>query len=416
MRGSILGLRCSTASRFLRDRYQLDERPGCVILRVDGRSGAEHAGLHIGDKIVAIGNVPITSGRQFSWELDLLAGVDTVTFTTERRGTRDQVVVQFGRYADEPDDDAYSNYLIARGNRDDATAIENYSKQLDKDPGFDLALTYRAELVMERAGLDASEIAAAEADLQTALEVDPNMAEAHEIYAHLLSWKLSRYDDALAEIQRAIELAHCTPPIGSSDLDCGEIILTRAEVYLARNQPADVALIRQDVGTVGAVEAVARRAAGIASQADSKDVVVQRGAGRCKNDLHIMIPCALWLEGSAWTLDSMAASEATSRLILKNLAGERMAETHFSLAQMIANRGGDLTEVIDQLDLAIHDASCEPAALPGQCTAKYVFARGQTYFVRDMPGDHERAAADFRVVIDVEPYRDEATKDLAFVD
>src|SRR5438105_14575624 len=75
VRGSILGLRCSTASRFLRDRYQLDERPGCVILRVDGRSGAEHAGLRVGDKIVAIGNVPITSGRQFSWALDRSVGM-----------------------------------------------------------------------------------------------------------------------------------------------------------------------------------------------------------------------------------------------------------------------------------------------------------------------------------------------------
>ena len=51
-------------------------------------------------------------------------------------------------------DDAYRNYLIARGNPDDATAIENYSEQLDADPRFDLALAYRAELVMERAALD----------------------------------------------------------------------------------------------------------------------------------------------------------------------------------------------------------------------------------------------------------------------
>jgi tetratricopeptide (TPR) repeat protein len=416
VRGSILGLRCSTASRFLRERYALDNRPGCVILRVDGRSGAEHAGLRVGNKIVAIENMPITSGRQFTWQLGRFAGVRHLTFTIERAGTRDAVSVEFGRYADPPTDDPYSHYLVARGNRDDATAIENYGKQLESDPGFDLALAYRAELVVKRAGTDPAQLAAAEADLQTALEIDPDLAEAHEIYARLLSWKLSRFDDALAHIQRAIELAGCAPPISSSDLDCGEITLTRAEVYLGRNEPGDIALIRQDVGTVGAVVAVARRAAGIASQADSKEVTVQRGAGRCKNDLHVIIPCALSLQGTGWTMDSITASEQSTRMILKNLAGEPMSETHFSLAQMIANRGGDLSEVIEQLNLAVHDASCGPAAVPGQCAAKYVFARGQTYFVRDMPGDRERAAADFRAVIGHEPYSDEAKQDLAFVD
>src|SRR5207302_1143627 len=206
---------------------------------------------------------------------------------------RQQVRVEFGRYADPPVDDPYSAYLIARGNSDAARAIEGYSKQLESDPGFDLALTYRAELVMENAGTNQAQLAAAEADLQSALDVDPDLAEAYEIYARLLRWDPSRIDGALSQIQQAVELAGCTPPIPASDLDCGEIILTRDEVYLARNQPGDVSLIRQDIGSVTTVASVARRAAGIASQADSNELVSQRGAGRCKNALDIVIPCAL---------------------------------------------------------------------------------------------------------------------------
>jgi tetratricopeptide (TPR) repeat protein len=323
--------------------------------------------------------------------------------------------VPLGRYADAPDDDPYYDYLIARGNPDAATAIEYYSRQLVTDPGFDLAHAYRAEyLIDEAGGIGDLSLSHAESDLQEALRIDPELAEAHEIYARLLARKLKRYDDALAQIEQAIALSDCTPPIASWDADCGEILMSRAEIYLARNAPGDVALIRQDVGTVATVEAVTRRAAGIASQADSNDLEEQRGAGRCTNEWEIVIPCALWLGEGDWTLEALAEQESSTRLIMSNIAGERMQETRFWLAQLIANQGGDLTEAIDELTLTMDDAYCERGIDPVQC-AKYVFARAQTYYVRNAPGDIERAAADFRAVVDIEPYHDEAMKSLDFI-
>ncbi len=414
VRGNILGLRCSTASRFLRDRYGLDDRSGCVILRVDARSGAEHAGLLIGDNIIEVNSVPITSGRQFSHVFER-QGSSRVQLRIERERETMTVDVALGRYADAPDDDPYYDYLIARGNPDAATAIEYFSRQLMDDPGFDLAHAYRAEyLIDEAGGVEDLSLSHAESDLQEALRIDPELAEAHEIYARLLSSRLERHDDALAEIEQAIELSGCTPPIASHDVDCGEILMSRAEIYLRRNAPGDVALIRQDVGTVATVEAVTRRAAGIASQADSNELEERRGAGRCTNEWEIVIPCALYIADGDWTPAALAEQEASTRLIMSNIAGERMQETRFWLAQLIANQGGDLGEAIDQLTLAMEDAYCERGIDPAQC-GKYVFARAQTYYVRNAPGDAERAVADFRVAADVEGYHDEATRSLEFI-
>jgi hypothetical protein len=118
---------------------------------------------------------------------------------------------------------------------------------------------------------------------------------------------------------------------------------------------------------------------------------------------------------SDWTLETLADQEATTRMIMENIAGERMQETRFVLAQLIANQGGDLGEAIEQLTLAMQDARCgESEAIADQC-AKYIFARAQTYYVRDEPGDLALAEADFLVAAQYDSYRDEATKSLEFI-
>jgi tetratricopeptide (TPR) repeat protein len=412
--GNLLGLRCSTASKFLRDRYGLDERNGCVILRIDGRSGAEAAGLRIGDKILEVYSVPITSGRQFSYVFERNA-TSNMPLKIERRGQTMTVDVRLGRYADPAVNDPYFDYLVARGNPDPNVAIEYFSLQIRRDPEFDLAYAYRAEYLIDESLPGELSLSHAENDLREALRIDPELAEAHEIYARMLSWKMARHDDALAHIEQAIAIAGCEPPIGSDDVDCGEILMTRAEIYLARKAPGDVELIRQDVGTVATVEAVARRAAGIASQADSNDREAQRGAGRCTNEADIVFPCALWLGHSDWTLETLAEQESTVRMIMENIADERMQETRFTLAQLTANQGGGLGEAIEQLTLAMDDAYCgESEAITDQC-AKYVFARAQSYYVRDEPGDLALAEADFLVAAQYDTYRDEATKSLEFI-
>jgi hypothetical protein len=102
-------------------------------------------------------------------------------------------------------------------------------------------------------------------------------------------------------------------------------------------------------------------------------------------------------------------------MIMESIAGERMQETRFHLAQLIANQGGDPGEVIDQLTLAMDDALCDQRIDEAQC-ARYIFARAQTYYVRAAPGDMERAARDFRAVVDIDGYHDEATKSLGFIE
>lgn len=140
-----------------------------------------------------------------------------------------------------------------------------------------------------------------------------------------------------------------------------------------------------------------------------------RGAGRCRNEFDIVIPCALWLSDGEWTLGALAQAESTDRMLIDRLKDEPMNEAHFHLAQMIANQGGDLTEVIEQLTFAMEDARCESGIDPVQC-AKYVLARAHTYYVRGAEGDLDRAKADLRAVMAVEGFRDEAGRSLAAIE
>ena len=45
-----------------------------------------------------------------------------------------------------PVNDPYAEYLTARGNSSDRTAVMYYTRALERDPDFDLAYVYRGEI------------------------------------------------------------------------------------------------------------------------------------------------------------------------------------------------------------------------------------------------------------------------------
>ncbi len=406
---AVLGLRCSYASKFLRDRYGLAEGAGCVILRVDDHSGAQRAGLRVGDKIVRLDDTPITSGRQFTWAFEGVPGQIRRTFVVERREQLLRLKVTLGPRADRPADDPYAEYLIARGNSSDRTAVMYYTRALERDPAFDLAYAYRGEIYANGPFTGPGTPLLAASDLLKALELDPDLAEAHERYAMFLASGRKDVDGAIAHLDRAAAIAHCNAPLQSWDLDCGEILLSRSDVYRLRGQGADMKFAAADVQATIDVSGVDRRRQGLWPAPAQNPAHATHDGRTCIRDENVSVPCSLVLIDKS--KGDVEADEASVRKILADFPGEPMNEARFQLAQLIANRGGSMDEVVDQLNLAYADAHCDTQFLESLC-GKYVFARAESYAVRNAAGDVQRATADLQRLIPLRAWGDVAKQAL----
>ncbi len=247
---SVLGLRCSYASRFLREKYQLPEGKGCVVLRVDDNSAAQSAGFRIGDKIIGLDGIPITSGRQFTFLFEDSPGAPSHEFRIRRGNEEMKLAVTLGPRADLPQEDPYFYYLRAKADtdpKDPSKVIEDYTRAIGLEPDFDLAYLYRG---VDKLRLDS---AAAEADFAKALDLDPGLTEAHRQLAEVLLQK-GDVAGAFEHINRSLELNHCGERVESWDLDCGEDLTVRRTFYFDRLDPGDDVAAEADINAAAGVE------------------------------------------------------------------------------------------------------------------------------------------------------------------
>lgn len=287
-RGTVLGLRCSYASKFLRSRYALPDGPGCVILRVAAKGGAENSGLRIGDKIVELNGRPITSGRQFTYEYEDRRRPDSgPTFVVERKNERLTIDVTLSLDSDPPVEDPYADYLFAKGNDDIEEGIRYYTLAIEQDPDFDLAYAYRGDYHWRPGGLG---VAAAEADYAKALSLDPDVPETLEGYARMLAFAMGDYEGALGLIDRAIGVAGCVAPIASWDLDCGQFLIARAQIRLERYLEGDDAAAEADILATANVEGLTDRRDSAYSMLGQARYNAAIRNGTCTKD-GVEVPC-----------------------------------------------------------------------------------------------------------------------------
>lgn len=246
--GGILGLRCSYATRFLRERYGLPDGRGCVVLRVDSPSAAEEAGFKLGDKIIAMDAMRITSGRQFSFLFEDLPGTGHHSFVVQRRSEELTLEVDLADRAGAPKEDPYLYYLRAKDLSADSSDIDadfeqivaDYTRQIEDDPDFELPYLYRGHLQIGKND------EAARADLEHALSLDPTLTEAHRSLAQLAEGQ-DDFDAAIEHINRSIELNHCGDSLESWDLDCAEDLTNRTAFYLSQLNEGDDLAVEHDL-------------------------------------------------------------------------------------------------------------------------------------------------------------------------
>ncbi|MEX0800891.1 MAG: hypothetical protein WD379_06725 [Dehalococcoidia bacterium] len=252
--GGILGLRCGYATKFLRERYDLPEGRGCVTLRVDSPSAAEQAGFQLGDKIVEMDGIPITSGRQFSLLFEDVPGSGHHSFVVQRGDEELTLEVDLAHRAGEPEEDPYFYYLRAKSLSAESLDLEadldrivaDYTRQIDQDPDFELPYVYRGDMLIGR------DNEAARADLEHALALDPALTEAHRALAQVAADERD-FDAAIDQIDRSTELNGCGDALESWDLDCAEDITNRTGFYLARLQEGDDQIIERDLDALEGV-------------------------------------------------------------------------------------------------------------------------------------------------------------------
>jgi tetratricopeptide (TPR) repeat protein len=252
--GGILGLRCSYATKFLRERYGLPEGRGCVVLRVDSPSAAEEAGFQLGDKMIEMDGMHITSGRQFSFLFEDLPGTGHHTFVVQRGDQEITLEVDLADRAGAPKEDPYLYYLQAKGLAADSIDLDadfdqiiaDFTRAIEQDPEFELPYLYRGDMQI---GKDDE---AARTDLEQALSLDPTLTEAHRALAQLAERQYD-FDAAIEHINRSIELNGCGEALEPWDLDCAEDLTNRTAFYLSRLNEGDDVIVERSLDALEGV-------------------------------------------------------------------------------------------------------------------------------------------------------------------
>jgi Tetratricopeptide repeat len=234
--GGTLGMRCSVNSAFLQETFGTPNRQGCVVLRVS--AGAEKAGIQRGDLVIEMEGIPVTSGQQFQYVFDTTD--PPWTFAIIRSGVAQplQFKVRGGRGENFREDasDPFFYYLRARWDASEKPqqAIRDYSRAIELEPRFDLAYLYRGDLYKE-----AGDHEAARKDYLTAIEMSPDLGEAHSHYAYFVDEE----DPLTAEehIRRAVELNRCEGGFQEHNIDCADNYVLLAHLLSDASEMARVA-------------------------------------------------------------------------------------------------------------------------------------------------------------------------------
>jgi tetratricopeptide (TPR) repeat protein len=238
--GKALGMRCAVASDYLRERFDLPDERGCVVLRVSGP--AERAGIRQGDLMIGMDGVPIVSGAQFSILFEN-SNRDRFEFEMVRSGQAQPLTlhVKMGptKGPNEDRTDPFFYYLRARSDTEREHIqrdIQDYTRAIDLAPGFDIAYKYRGELYQEL-----GELEAARADYARAIELSPDLGVAHRWLA-TLDQEEGDTDSALRGFGRAIALDMCERDFTRYNIECAEAYLLLAGFYMGTDiekvQPA----------------------------------------------------------------------------------------------------------------------------------------------------------------------------------
>lgn len=213
--GRTLGMRCSVNSAFLQQAFGTPQHQGCVVLRVS--AGAEKAGIRVGDLVIEMEGVPVTSGQQYSllfeessqpWDFTILRKGEPLPLHFTVKGGR-------GKNFREDKDNPFFYYLRARWDADDKPddAIKDYSRAIELEPRFDIAYLYRGELYLEKGDPER-----ALRDFEQALKLSPGLGEVH---SHLAYFYRDRDEQAsLDAATKALELDRCFGAFTEWNLDC----------------------------------------------------------------------------------------------------------------------------------------------------------------------------------------------------
>lgn len=244
--GHILGLRCGYATGFLRERYDLPPGKGCVVLRVSSPGAAESAGFQIGDKIVRMDGIPITSGRQFSFRIEELPGGGFREFVVQRGSDELTLRVLLAERAELPEEDPYFYYLRAKDDTelyDYEQVIADFTRAIELEPQFELAYLYRG---ITNFGVDDE---AARKDLLWALDLDPELTEAYRALAQL-AHRGGNVLEALDLMNLPIALNGCGARLELWDIDCAEDLAVQSDFYSDLMEPGDDLFIEANVDAV----------------------------------------------------------------------------------------------------------------------------------------------------------------------
>jgi tetratricopeptide (TPR) repeat protein len=225
-----LGIRCSVSSQYLRDRFDLPNDRGCVVLRVSGP--AERAGVEQGDLMIEMDGVPIVSGGQFSYLLeDSPDDAFRFKFLRSRRREPVEIRVEMGptKGPEEDDKDPLFYYLRARSDTERRRVprdFSDYSRAIELAPSFDLAYMFRGALYQ-----DEGKPESARADYEKAIELSPDLGTAHRWLATLEQEEGDR-EAAMRGFDRGITLDECAGGFTRYNIDCAEGYLLLAGFYM----------------------------------------------------------------------------------------------------------------------------------------------------------------------------------------
>ena len=394
-----LGLRCSYASKFLRDRYSLPVGPGCVILRVMADSNVERAGLRIGDKIVEMDGVPITSGRQFSfWFLRQPSSARIRTLTIQREAQTLTIRVELGGESDDPRHDPYPNYLAGRGNLDPEAAVRYFTLAIEEEPDFDLAYVYRGAEYARLYADGKPTLELAERDLAHALALDPDLPEAHEEYARLAAYVQQDFDGAMLHIDRALAVGGCERTLEVWDVDCGQFFISRAVIQLLRGAQGDLDAAAADLARVEPVSGTEQQRQAVARGVQGGRFVHALRNATCTSG-GLEVPC------KTIDLDDPAAIANNNSDILKKAQravddDPSSARAYFELSGALAGtENPDWSQMITLVETAMQLANCvgDSRSWAHEC-GEYVLGRARLLQIRNGPGDLDLSGEDIRAV------------------
>jgi tetratricopeptide (TPR) repeat protein len=245
-----MGMRCSGPSSYFRERFDLPDRAGCVVLRVSG--SAEAAGVEQGWLMVEMNGVPITSGPQYFHRFydEIAQADDPVRFKFVRPGTTEplDVLVEWRNASPWEEDPSDPIYYFVNARADEGShpdeQVALYSKAIEMAPDFDLALLYRGDAYW----YDFNDYNKANSDYTAAVGLNAAQGEAQRELGWMAyraadqflspSAERSWFDEAEASAHKAIAAHGCEGAFEGANYDCAMDYVLLAHVLYRKAELA----------------------------------------------------------------------------------------------------------------------------------------------------------------------------------